>query len=171
TSNVSENAGTNPSSKGSAEGLLFREGAFFELYNSLVTSNDPTMQSNECFELEDTEGPETIDAAQAGVSIAKSNVVACSEPLKVGADPANADFDLAVWLDGGDGSAQVPANDNTNNVVVGMNLPAQLLEGGVGSRGHLTLDLVTDSTGAQLFDQSGVAAPGQLFDVAPISSF
>src|SRR5690606_31011997 len=68
TSNVTENTGTNPTSKGSAEGLLFREGAHFELYNSIVTSNELTMQSHECFELEDTEGPETVDGAQAGTS-------------------------------------------------------------------------------------------------------
>src|SRR5690606_27854289 len=166
TSNVDESAGTNPSSKGDAEGLLFREGAFFELYNSLVTSNEPTMQSNECFELEDTEGPETIAAAKAGVSIAKSNIIACSEALKVGADAANAGFDLAVWLAGGDGSAEVPTNDNSDNVVVDANLPANLLEGGVGTRGYLTLDLLTDSIGAQIFDQSGTTAPGQLFDAA-----
>src|SRR5690606_21032641 len=130
TSNISMNAGTNPSSKGDAEGLLFREGARFELYNSIVTSNDLTMASHECLELEDTEGPETIDTAQAGISIATSNVIACSEPLKVAPDSMNAGLDLAVWLAGG-GTADVPANDNSNNVVVDTNLPAMLLDGGV----------------------------------------
>ena len=166
TSNVTMNTGTSPSSKGDAEGLLFREGAYFELYNSIVTSNETTMTSHECFELEDTEGPETVDAAQAGISIARSNIVACSEPLKLGADAANADFDLAVWLAGGDGSAGTPTNGNTNNVVIDVNLPANLLDGGVNSRGYLTLDLLTDSTGAQVFDQAA-----QLTDVAPLSGY
>lgn len=173
TSNISMNAGTNPSSKGDAEGLLFREGARFELYNSIVTSNDLTMASHECLELEDTEGPETIDAAQAGISIAKSNVIACSEPLKVAPDSMNAGFDLAVWLAGG-GTADVPANDNSNNVVVDTNLPAMLLDGGVGTRAYRTLDLLTDSTGAQIFDQSGTTSPGgtgQLFDVSTVAPF
>src|SRR5690606_6851717 len=35
---VDVNTGTNPSSKGDAEGVLFREGAYFELYNSIITS-------------------------------------------------------------------------------------------------------------------------------------
>lgn len=166
TSNVTMNEGTNPSSKGDAEGLLFREGAFFELYNSIVTSNETTMRSHECFELEDTEGPETVDAAQAGISIAQSNIIACSEALKLSADAANADFDLAVWLAGGDGSDGTPTNANSNNVVIDANLPANLLDGGVNSRGYRTLDLLTDSTGAQVFDQAA-----QLADVAPISDF
>ena len=72
TSNVTENEGTNPSSKGDAEGVLFREGAFFEMYNSIITSNEATMTSHECFELEDTEGPETIDAAVAQNTIWKN---------------------------------------------------------------------------------------------------
>ena len=174
TSNVAMNAGTNPSSKGDAEGLLFREGAHFELYNSIVTSNEVAMTSNECFELEDTEGPQTVDAAQAGISIAKSNIIACSEPLKLAADVSNAGFDLAVWLAGGDGSAEVPTNDNSNNVVVDVNLPAMLLDGGVGTRAYRTLELLTDSTGAQIFDQSGTTSAGgtgQLFDVSTVSEF
>ena len=56
------------------------------MYNSLITSNDPAMASNECLELNDTEGPETIDAAQGTgtvsqiESFASSNLIACSEP-------------------------------------------------------------------------------------------
>jgi hypothetical protein len=177
TSNVDQNAGTNPSSKGDSEGPLFREGVYFEMYNSIVTSNNATMASNECLEFDDTEGPQTIDAAQDGTSVAISNVVACSEALKLGGvNAANTGFNLAVWLAGGDGSAQTPTNVNANNVIESTNLPAILVDGGVGTRGYLTAALLTDSLGGQLFDQSGTVAPGQLFDVAglpdgPVSGF
>jgi hypothetical protein len=135
-----------------------------------MTSNDTTMASQECFELDDTEGPQTIDAAQDGTSIAISNVVACSEAIKLGAvNAANTGFDLAVWLAGGDGSAETPTNTNVNNVVESTNLPAILVDGGVGTRGYLTAALLTDSLGGQLFDQSATAAPGQLFDVAGLA--
>ena len=164
--NVDINTGTNPTPKGDAEGLLFREGAHFELYNSIVTSNDLNMASNECFELEDTEGPETINAAKAGISIARSNIVACGEALKVAVDPANAGFDLAVWLAGGDGSATTPTNTNSDNVIVDTYLPASLIEGGVGSRGYRTLDLLTDSNGAQIFDPAT-----QLFDASALGDY
>jgi hypothetical protein len=161
TSNIDQDAGTNPSSKGDSEGPLFREGAYFEMYNSIVTSNAIDMASNECLEFDDTEGPETIDAVQDGTSIASSNVIACSEPLKVGSDAANAGFDLqpegaglAIWLDGGDGSADFPDNSNANNVVIA-NLPAvMLIEGGVGTRSYLTTEMIQDSTGAVVFDQA-----------------
>src|SRR5690606_39080514 len=170
TSNVDMNAGTNPSSKGDAEGLLFREGAWFELYHSIITSNDLAMASSEWLELQVTEGPETLDAAQAGISVAKSNMIACSEPLKLAPDAANAGFALRLWL-AGCGSADVPPNGNSNSVVIDTNLPAMLLDGGVGTRAYRTLDLLTDSAGAQVFDQSGTVSPGgtgQLFDVATV---
>ncbi|MFL2546151.1 MAG: hypothetical protein ACJ0SL_02140 [Candidatus Rariloculaceae bacterium] len=163
TSNVDENAGTNPSSKGDSEGPLFREGTYFEMYNSLVTSSELAMATNECVELDDSEGPETIDAAQAGTSIAISNLIACGEPTKVNTDPANAGFDLGIWLGGGDGSPQMPLNTNANNVVEAVNLPASLIDGGVGTRGYLTLDLLTDSIGGVIFDQTT-----QLFDASAL---
>jgi hypothetical protein len=166
TSNVDANAGTNPTSKGDSEGPLYREGVFFEMYNSLITSNDPLMASNECLELDDTEGPETVAAAKNGTSKASSNLIACSEPLKVGLDPANAGFDLAVWLNGGDGSATTPTNTNTNNVVVDTALlPANLIDGGVGTRGYLTAASLTDSASTVVFDQAT-----QLFDVSTLGS-
>ncbi len=162
TSNIDQDAGVNPSSKGDSEGPLFREGVFFEMYNSIVTSNAAGMASNECLELDDTEGPQTIDAAQDGTSIASSNVIACTEALKIGADAANAGFDPApegaafkTWLAGGDGSADIPTNSNQNNVVIDTNLPAvMLIDGGVGTRGYLTTADVQDSTGAVVFDQA-----------------
>jgi hypothetical protein len=171
TSNADTNQGVNPSSKGDSEGPLFREGAYFEMYNSLVTSNNATMGSNECVEIEDTEGPETIDAAQAGTSIAIGNVIACSEAVKTGiVNAANAGFNFATWLAGGDGSAQIPLNSNANNVVESANLPANLIDGGVGTRGYLTAASLTNSLTNVIFDQSGTAAPGQLFDVATLGS-
>ena len=163
TSNIDEGAGTNPSSKGDSEGPLFREGAFFEMYNSLVTSNEGSMASNECFELDDSEGPETIDAAQDGTSIAISNLIACSEPTKFGEDAANAGFDVDIWLAGGDGSAAIPTNSNANNVIESTNLPAMLVDGGVGTRGYLTSSDLMDSNGGVIFDQST-----QLFDVSAL---
>ena len=164
--NVKVNTGTNPSSKGDAEGPLFREGAYFEMYNSIITSNDPLMASNECLEIEDTEGPETIDAAQAGVSVAASNLIACAEAVKTGiVNAANTGFDFAVWLAGGDGSAQIPVNGNSNNVVESGNLPANILEGGVGTRAYLTADVLTNSQSNVLFDQTT-----QLYTTLPASA-
>ncbi len=158
TSNVDEGAGNNPSSKGSSEGPLFREGAYFEMYNSIVTSNEATMSSNECVELDDSEGPQTIDAAQDGTSVAASNVIACSEATKEGPDATNAGFTTAAWL------ATAP---NDNNVVEDTNLPfTSLIEGGVGTRGYLTAAAIQDSTNADVFDQST-----QLFDAAGLASF
>ena len=168
TSGVDRNSGTNPSSKGDSEGLLFREGVWFELYNSIVTSNDATMQSNECFEVADSEGPESVNGAQgddpdfAGIrSVASSNVVACGESLKLSAwSPDNDGFDLSIWLQGGNGTAAIPTNGNTNNVVENTNLPfASLIEGGVGTRGYLTLADIQDSTGGSVFDQTTQLTP------------
>ena len=158
TSSIDEGAGNNPSSKGSSEGPLFREGAFFEMYNSIVTSNEATMSSNECIELDDSEGPETVDGAEDGTSVIASTVVACSEALKTGLDPANAAFDFADWMATG---------ARTNNVVEDTNLPFNsLITGGVGTRGYLTEAAIQDSTGGDVFDQST-----QLFDAATLDSF
>ena len=171
TSNIDENAGTNPSAKGDSEGPLYREGAFFEMYNSLITSNATSLASNECLELDDSEGPQTIDAAQDGTSVASSNVIACGEPLKAGTDAANSGFDLAVWLNGGDGSAQTPNNGNTNNVVyTAGELPADaggplLVDAGANGRDHLTADSIEDGAGNVKFDQST-----QLFDASTLGS-
>jgi hypothetical protein len=168
TSSIDKGKGTNSSEKGDSEGLLFREGTFFELYNSITTSNDPQMASNECFEIHDTEGPETINGMQNGDSKASSNIVACSEALKMGkVDAANTGFDLAVWLNGGDGSAEVPTNTNKNNVVLtGVNsIPAKLIVGGVGTRGYLTAAELKDVNDVVIFDQAT-----QLTDVSDVTA-
>lgn len=174
TSNVSEGAGTNVSSKGSSEGPLFREGVYFEMYNSLITSNDPMMASNECLELDDSEGPETIDAAQDGTSIASGNLIMCGEATKAGIDAANGAFDIDNWLAGGGGNADTPANGNVNNVVVtGADIPGAVIDGGVGTRGYLTAASLEDINTTVVFDQSDVSAAmttSQLFDVSALGS-
>lgn len=99
TSNVKEGQGSEPSSKGDAEGPLFREGAQFALYNSLITSNADNQASQECFELDDTEGPETIKFIKDEISVAQGNIIACSEAVKKGKQHAdNASFDAKAWL-------------------------------------------------------------------------
>lgn len=162
TSSIDQNQGTNPSGKGDSEGPLFREGAFFELYNSLITSNHLSMASNECFELEDTEGPQTVDGAQNGTSKANGNLFMCSEAIKrgiinaanLGAVPSE-DFDVNNWLAGGGINAQTPANSNTNNVVVtGANIPGAVVDGGVGTRGYLTAATLVDVNTNVVFDQA-----------------
>ena len=124
TSFVNEGDGEFPSSKGSSEGMVFREGAIFELYNSIVTSSTADMSSNECFEIIDSDGPQTIDYAEAGYSAAASNFVACTEALKQGVNAANAAFSFSTWL------ATAP---NANNVIVDGtdtgSLPVTIIEG------------------------------------------
>jgi hypothetical protein len=164
TSSIDQNQGTNPTGKGDSEGPLFREGAFFELYNSLITSNHLSMSSNECFELEDTEGPQTLAAAQDGTSKANSNLFMCSEAIKSGViNAANVGFDVNNWLAGGGINAATPANGNTNNVVVtSTSIPGAVLVGGVATRAYLTADSLQDVTTAVVFDQAT-----QLFAFGP----
>lgn len=175
TSNIDENAGNNPSGKGDSEGPLFRQGAFFEMYNSIVTSNATGMVSNECLEIDDSEGPQTIDAAQDGTSIATSNVIACvvrapdnDTALKVSLGPnnTNAGFDLENWLAGGGANAATPANGNTNNAfVTDPNLPATLIVDVPGTRGYLTEATIQDANSTVVFDQST-----DLFDASTLGS-
>ena len=108
TSAVDTNAGTAPSSKGDSEGPLFREGSYFELYNSITTSNASGMASNECFELDSAQ---TVAGVNSGISAASGNVIACTEALKVS---SSAGLDLRNWwLSNGnavvDASANLPA--------------------------------------------------------------
>jgi len=108
TSNVDTNGGTAPSSKGDAEGPLYREGSYFEQYNSIITSNADGMASNECFELDSAQ---TIAGVASGISAASGNIIACTESLKIS---SSAGFDLrAWWTNSGnavvDASADLPA--------------------------------------------------------------
>lgn len=171
TSGVKQNAGINATSKGDSEGPLFREGVYFQMYNSIVTSNAVGMASQECLELDDSEGPQTIDAAQAKISKASSNLIACSEATKTSRpDPGpNTDFDLINWLAGGtEGDANTPKNDNVNNVILAPGkIPAQsLIVGGVGTRGYKTATALTNADGTAVFDQAT-----QLTDVSAVDAF
>lgn len=146
TSNVDLSTGDQPSSKGDSEGPIFREGAIFEMYNSIVTSNADGMASNECLEIADTTGPQTIEYAKAGWSIAASNIIACTEPLKQSVNPANSDFALATWLG---------AAPNANNVIVDGTvagaLPATILDGlSTNKRAYTTAAAFTTGNGAAI---------------------
>lgn len=167
TSGIKQDAGQNSTSKGDSEGPLFREGAYFQMYNSIVTSNAVDMASQECLELDDSEGPQTIDAAQAGTSKASSNVIACEEATKVSGATKGA-FDLVNWLAGGGINAETPANANTNNVIItGADIPAQsLIVDGVGTRDYRTAATITDATGVVIFDQAT-----QLTDVSAVDAY
>lgn len=109
TSNVDRNAGTAPTSKGDSEGPTYREGAFFELYNSIITSNDPAMASNECL---DISSAQTIASVETdGYSVASGNILACSEAIIGGLTNAT------TWWSA------------TNALVTGASLPATVIDG------------------------------------------
>lgn len=136
TSNVDTNAGTAPSSKGDAEGPLFREGSYFEMYNSIITSNATGMASNECFEIEHAQ---TVAGVQSGFSVAAGNVVACTEALKIA---STAGLDLrAWWLNSGNAVVDATAN-----------LPATVITGlsPTTPRAYVTAPAMTTATGAAI---------------------
>lgn len=146
TSGVDTNQGTFPTSKGDSEGPLLREGVQFEIYNSIVTSNATGMASNECFEHDDTEGPETGDAMEAGISVVKSTLVACTEAVKTGkVDPSNAGFNLKNWF---------TAAGNNNLVIdasVTGGLPANIIKDlATNPRAYITLAAMTDGNSAPI---------------------
>lgn len=143
---VDTNQGTYPTSKGDSEGPLLREGVQFEIYNSLITSNATGMSSNECFEQDDTEGPQTIDAMEAGISVVKSTLVACTEAIKTGkVDPSNAGFSAKTWFTAA----------GNNNVVIDSavtgGLPASIIKDlATNPRAYLTLASMTDGNAAAI---------------------
>lgn len=153
TTNVKTGQGIHPSAKGDSEGVLYREGTFFEMYNSIVTSSMDGMASNECFEVIDSEGDFTIDAIEAGWSVATSNIIACTEPTKRGlftpkdAAPGyvspNAGFDLKNWL-----------TSNNNAVIdttVAGALPATVLQGlNTNKRAYITAPAFADGNGTSI---------------------
>lgn len=125
------NQGDFPTSKGDSEGPLFREGSYFEFYNSIVTSSASGAASNECFEVE---SPQTI-AGMAAINAAAGNVVACSEALKASG------FDLRSWW------------TNGGNVVIdeANRLPAMLIDGlAANPRAYLTAATLSDATSAPI---------------------
>ncbi|OZY85659.1 hypothetical protein CBP51_00980 [Cellvibrio mixtus] len=157
TSGVDTNQGTFPTSKGDSEGPLLREGTQFELYNSIITSNAPGMASNECFEQDDTEGPETVDAMEAGISVVKSTLVACSEAIKTGkVDPSNAGFNAKTWF----------TTAGNNNVVIDSSvtggLPATVIKDlATNPRAYITAPVFSDG------NTTAITVP--VFDVTTLS--
>lgn len=145
TSNVDTNAGTAPTSKGDAEGPLFREGTYFEMYNSIITSSADGMASNECVEVDSAQ---SIAGVNSGISVAAGNVVACTEALKAsGLDIRN------WWLNSGNAIVDAPAN-----------LPATVIQG--LSPANKTAYV----TAANLADANGTAINVNVFDVTRLSN-
>lgn len=136
TSNVDTNGGTAPSSKGDAEGPLFREGTYFEMYNSIITSNAAGMASNECFEIEHAQ---TIAGVNSGFSVASGNVVACTEALKIASGQG---LDINSWWTSS-GNAVV------NNAA---NLPANVITGlsSTAPTAYVTAGTLTDANGTAI---------------------
>lgn len=134
--------------KGSSEGFLFRVGTFFELYNSVVTSNAAGMSSNECMEVLSSVTANSLDQ---GWSVAQGNVIACTEPFKGDAD--NPVADLETWW------------VNQGNAVVDIaNLPANIIDGlDTNPRAYIALDSMTDASSAPLTVM--LYDPSQLEDI------
>ncbi|WP_323815692.1 hypothetical protein [Cellvibrio sp. NN19] len=157
TSGISKDQGTYPTPKDDSEGPLFREGTQFEIYNSIMTSNTADMSSHECFEVDDTEGPYTIDAIEAGISVAKSNLIACKEAVKTGkVDPSNAGFNAKTWF----------TTAGNNNVVIDSTvtggLPASIIK-------DLATNPVAYLTPAAMTDGNSAAITVPVFDVTTLS--
>ncbi len=131
TSGVEQDLGTFPTSKGSSEGPLYREGVYFEMYNSIITSNATSpseMFSQECLEIDN---PQAVAGAETdGYSVASGNVIACSEPTLTD----GATFDIDTWF----------AADNA--VVTGTELPAIVIEGlDAAPRSYITAATLQDA--------------------------
>jgi predicted small lipoprotein YifL len=113
TTGIKQGQGTTPSGKGDSEGPLLREGTQFEIYNSIITSGATGNASQECFELDDTEGYEGSNAAIVGISNVQSTVIACTESVKTTHwkdHHDNDSFNAKTWF--------TTATGNTNNVVM-----------------------------------------------------
>lgn len=111
---VNEGEGEYPTSKGDSEGPIFREGVYFEIYNSIITSNADNMASNECLELTSAQTLASVETE--GYSVARGNLIACSEPFKTD----SASLDMASWW------------TNSGNVVlddITTELPAAIIDG------------------------------------------
>jgi hypothetical protein len=142
TSNVDTNAGTAPSSKGDSEGPLFREGSYFEMYNSIITSNATGMASNECLEIESAQ---SIAGVTSGFSVASGNVVACTEALKIS---SSGGLNINDWWTSS-GNAIVNATANLPATVITGLGPTKL-------NAYVTAPAMTTAAGAaitvQVFD-------------------
>lgn len=134
TTNVDEGNGTEPSSKGDSEGPLFREGVYFEMYNSIVTSSEAVMASNECLEIDNAQA--IAGAETDGFSVAAGNIVACTEDLK----HDGATFDMDAWF----AADNVAINDP-------LNLPAQVIAGlDTNPRAYVTASTLQDANAAPI---------------------
>lgn len=131
TSAVNEGEGEFPTSKGSSEGPLYREGVYFEMYNSIITSNADNMASNECLEIV---SPQSVDGVTNGYSVASGNLIACTEPFS--GDVA----DIENWWTSSD---NVVLQDTVNE------LPATIIEGlDASNTAYVTADAFQDASGA-----------------------
>jgi hypothetical protein len=135
TSNVDQDQGNFPTSKGDSEGPLFREGVFFEMYNSIITSNGDEMASNECLEIV---SPQTVASVQTdGYSVASGNVIACTEALKTD----DVGFDIEAWWT----ATNVVLDDTLNE------LPAIVIDGLASSNtAYVTADSLEDASSAPI---------------------
>lgn len=92
---------------GDSEGLLFRFGARVQLADSIVFGGYGASASNECFEIESTEG---LAAAQAGDTTVKSTIITCQEATK--GSLANGDT-LTDWV-----TDEATYANNTDNFII-----------------------------------------------------
>ncbi|MDP2283622.1 MAG: hypothetical protein Q8L06_05745 [Pseudohongiella sp.] len=142
TSGLRANQGTAPSKEGDSRGAIYREGVYFEEYNSIYTSNAANNASNRCWEPASTQ---TVAGMASGISRASGNVIACTESLVVGSALG---FDLRNWW------------TTNGNVVIDAtaNLPAKLIKdlGPTKPTAYITNPALTDANGTpvnvQVFD-------------------
>lgn len=146
TNNVAKNQGTTPSPDGDSLGLLIREGFFIELYNSVVTANTSGMASKSLLNFNDVDGPQTIQGANAGWSVAKSNLFAGTAGVNASkVDPSNGAFSTATWLASG------PGNANNMVITAANQLPVNILKNlATSDKAYITLANITDATTAAL---------------------
>ncbi|MEX1198358.1 MAG: hypothetical protein WEB57_10930 [Pseudohongiellaceae bacterium] len=114
TSNVDSDMGSAPSSKGDSEGPIYREGGYFEMYNSVITSNDTGMASNECLEID---SQVSADGINQGYSAASGNVIACTEALKI---DDSLGVNLGEWWASSGNAVVESSNDLPATVIAGL---------------------------------------------------
>jgi hypothetical protein len=143
TSSLRANQGTAPSKEGDSRGAIYREGTYFEEYNSIYTSNAANNASNRCWE---PASSQTVAGMASGISRATGNVIACSESLVIG---SALNFDLRNWW------------TSNGNVVIdtAANLPANLIKDLSPSNPTAYI------TNPNLTDANGTPANVQVFDV------
>jgi hypothetical protein len=144
---VNEGEGEYPTSKGDSEGPIFREGVYFEMYNSIITSNADNMTSNECLELTSAQTLASVETE--GYSVAHGNLIACSEPFKTD----SASLDMVSWWTGAD---NVVLDDTATE------LPAAIIDG-------LDSSNTAYVTSATMEDASGNPVVVNVYDVTVLN--